>query len=206
MPDYRVPGTYVREVERRRTIEPAASVTAFVGACTQGPVGTPVTVTGPADYHATFGPSLDASRPLGHAVEHFFANGGRSAVVVRAAGATPEALVPEDGAEQELPAHYERAEPLLVDQRVVVGIIPLLIVGVTVLVGVGRPEVGADLPLEGVGKPVAVAVRVERIALDRILQVVVEAVAVRVRLRRVAPLLVVGLPAFGDQFSSLVAV
>ena len=97
MPDYRVPGTYVREVERLRTIDPAASVTAFVGACAQGPVGTPVTVTSPADYHATFGPSLDASRPLGHAVELFFAGGGRSAVVVRAAGATPEDLVPEDG-------------------------------------------------------------------------------------------------------------
>lgn len=50
-----------------------------------------------ADYHATFGPSLDADRPLGHAVDLFFANGGQSAVVVRAAGPASEHLVPADG-------------------------------------------------------------------------------------------------------------
>ncbi|WP_289017249.1 phage tail sheath subtilisin-like domain-containing protein [uncultured Ornithinimicrobium sp.] len=73
------------------------SVTGFVGAADAGPVDTPVTVTSAADYHATFGPSLDADRPLGHAVDLFFANGGTSAVVVRSAGPTPEQLVPEQG-------------------------------------------------------------------------------------------------------------
>ena len=71
-------------------VEPLpTSVTGFVGAADAGPVDAPVTVTGAADYHATFGPSLDADRPLGHAVDLFFANGGRSAVVVRAGGPAP---------------------------------------------------------------------------------------------------------------------
>lgn len=73
------------------------SVTGFVGAAVAGPVDTPVTVTSAGHYHATFGPSLDADRPLGHALDLFFANGGRSAVVVRAAGPAPEQLVPAHG-------------------------------------------------------------------------------------------------------------
>lgn len=70
------------------------SVTGFVGDAGSGPVDTPVVVTSAEHYHATFGPSLDAARPLGHAVGLFFANGGRSAVVVRTAGPAPEQLVP----------------------------------------------------------------------------------------------------------------
>ncbi|MCK9342798.1 MAG: hypothetical protein M0P33_02685 [Massilibacteroides sp.] len=65
------------------------------------------------------------------------------------------APLPEDGAEQELPPHLQRTVALFVDQRVVVGIVPLLVVGVAVTVAVGRPEIGADgVPLEGIGKPV----------------------------------------------------
>ncbi|MGD8202125.1 phage tail sheath subtilisin-like domain-containing protein [Ornithinimicrobium sp. W1679] len=73
------------------------SVTGFVGAADAGPVDTPVTVSSAGHYHATFGPGLDADRPLGHAVDLFFANGGSSAVVVRAAGPAPEQLVPVQG-------------------------------------------------------------------------------------------------------------
>lgn len=73
----------------------------------------------------------------------------------------------EDSAEQELPAHLQRPEPLLIDQRVVVGIVPLLVIGVAVDVGVGRPEIGADgVPLRRVREPVPVGVRAERIALN----------------------------------------
>lgn len=75
----------------------STSVTGFVGAAEAGPVDTPITVTSAADYHAVFGPSLDAGRPLGHAVDLFFASGGRRAVVVRAAGPAPELLVPAAG-------------------------------------------------------------------------------------------------------------
>lgn len=73
------------------------SVIGFVGAAEAGPVGTPVAIRSAEEYHATFGPSLDADQPLGHAVDLFFANGGRSAVVVRAEGAAPEQLVPDEG-------------------------------------------------------------------------------------------------------------
>src|SRR5262249_48314059 len=38
-----------------------------------------------ADYQRAFGPPLDEARPMGHAVAHFFANGGSEAVIVRAA-------------------------------------------------------------------------------------------------------------------------
>lgn len=79
-------------------IEPLpTAVTGFVGAADAGPVDTPVTVTSAAAHHATFGPSLDVGRPLGHAVDLFFANGGRQAVVVRSAGPDPAQLVPADG-------------------------------------------------------------------------------------------------------------
>lgn len=74
------------------------SVTGFVGAADAGPMGSPVTVTSSADYHATFGPGLGPDLPLGDAVDLFFANGGEQAVVVRAAGPAPEQLVPADGA------------------------------------------------------------------------------------------------------------
>ncbi|WP_165699956.1 phage tail sheath subtilisin-like domain-containing protein [Ornithinimicrobium ciconiae] len=62
-------------------------------------MGRPVRVATAADYHDTFGPSLDAARPLGHAVDLFFANGGDNAIIVRAPGASAEELVPPDGTE-----------------------------------------------------------------------------------------------------------
>lgn len=77
-------------------IEPLpTAVVAFVGACDTGPAGEPVTVTSADDYHAQFGPSLDADRPLGHAVDLFFANAGEAAtaVVVRTDGSDVEAGV-----------------------------------------------------------------------------------------------------------------
>lgn len=73
------------------------SVVGFVGAAEAGPVGAPVAVRSAEEYHATFGPSLDADRPLGRAVDLFFVNGGRSAVVVRAEGAAPGQLAPDEG-------------------------------------------------------------------------------------------------------------
>ena len=90
---------YIEEVSSAgAAIQPLpTSVTGFVGACSQGPVDTPVVVASPAEYHATFGPSLDGNQPLGHAVDLFFANGGTSATVVRAAGPAPELLVPTAG-------------------------------------------------------------------------------------------------------------
>lgn len=68
-------------------IEPRpTAVVAFVGSCDTGPAGEPVTVTSAGHYHALFGPSLDPDRPMGHAIDLFFANGGDTAIVVRADG------------------------------------------------------------------------------------------------------------------------
>lgn len=71
------------------------AVVAFVGMCDAGPVGEAVTVTSAHGYHAQFGPSLGADRPLGHAVDLFLANAGAatSAVVVRTEGTDVEAGV-----------------------------------------------------------------------------------------------------------------
>ena len=89
---------YIEEIPSGTPIQPLpTAVTGLVGACGQGPVDTPVTVTSAAEYHAIFGPSLGADQPLGHAVDLFFANAGTSAIVVRAQGPAPEQLVPVDG-------------------------------------------------------------------------------------------------------------
>jgi phage tail sheath protein FI len=80
------PGVYVEE--RPSGVQTIAgvstSVTAFVGAAAGGPVDTPVRVFSFADYVRTFGAPLDEARPMGHAVQLFFVNGGSEAVVVRA--------------------------------------------------------------------------------------------------------------------------
>ncbi len=57
-------------------------LTAFVGRTLRGPVNTPVIVQSFADFHAIFG-GLWQPSPLSYAVEHFFEQGGRRAVVVR---------------------------------------------------------------------------------------------------------------------------
>jgi hypothetical protein len=67
-------------------------VTAFVGRTLKGPVAMPVRIQGFAGYQQIFGglwqPSL-----LSYAVEQFFDNGGREAVIVRAInGARPPTL------------------------------------------------------------------------------------------------------------------
>jgi phage tail sheath protein FI len=62
----------------------STSVTAFVGAAARGPADTPVRVFSFSDYLRTFGPPLDETSPMGHAVQQFFINGGSQAVVVRA--------------------------------------------------------------------------------------------------------------------------
>jgi uncharacterized protein len=69
-----------------------AGVTAFVGRTLKGPVAMPVRIQGFAGYQQIFGglwqPSL-----LSYAVEQFFDNGGREAVIVRAInGARPPTL------------------------------------------------------------------------------------------------------------------
>jgi phage tail sheath protein FI len=64
----------------------STSVTAFVGAARKGPADTPVALSSFASYIRSFGDVMDTAHPMGHAVGHFFANGGGQAVVVRALG------------------------------------------------------------------------------------------------------------------------
>ncbi len=56
--------------------------TAFVGRTLRGPVDRPVLLTSFAEFQHMFG-GLWQPSPLGYAVEHFFGNGGREALVVR---------------------------------------------------------------------------------------------------------------------------
>jgi len=88
------PGVYIEEVPSGvRTITGVAtSITAFVGRALQGPVDRAVRVQSFAEYTQIFG-GLWGLSTMGHAVSHFFQNGGGDAVIVRVFnhGATPPA-------------------------------------------------------------------------------------------------------------------
>ena len=98
------PGVYV--VERPsgvRTITGVAtSVTAFVGVTRMGPVNEPRRLRSVADFVRIFGAPLDADRPMGHMVGHFFTNGGGEAVVVRVANQATAAAVTLSNADGEV--------------------------------------------------------------------------------------------------------
>lgn len=67
----------------------SAQLTAFVGRTLRGPLHQPIIVRSFADFQQHFG-GLWQPSPLSYAVEHFFEQGGRQAVIVRVAnGATP---------------------------------------------------------------------------------------------------------------------
>jgi phage tail sheath protein FI len=70
----------------------ATNIAAFVGRALKGPVNEPVMVRSFADYTRVFG-GLWQPSTLSYAVEQFFENGGRGAVIVRVAnGARPPTL------------------------------------------------------------------------------------------------------------------
>ena len=70
----------------------ATSIAAFVGRALKGPVNEPVMVRSFADYSRVFG-GLWQPSTLSYAVEQFFENGGRAAVIVRVVnGARPPTL------------------------------------------------------------------------------------------------------------------
>lgn len=67
----------------------SAQLTAFVGRTLRGPLHQPIAVRSFADFQQHFG-GLWQPSPLSYAVEHFFEQGGRQAVIVRVAnGAAP---------------------------------------------------------------------------------------------------------------------
>lgn len=68
------------------------AITAFVGRTLRGPINRPVAISSFADYQSTFG-GLWQPSTLGYAIEQFFENGGRRALVVRVInGARPPTL------------------------------------------------------------------------------------------------------------------
>lgn len=70
----------------------SAQLTAFIGRTLRGPLNHPVLVRSYADFQQHFG-GLWQPSPLSYAVEHFFEQGGRQAVIVRVAnGAAPVTL------------------------------------------------------------------------------------------------------------------
>lgn len=76
----------------------ATSITAFIGRALKGPVNEPVMVRSFADYTRVFG-GLWQPSTLSYAVEQYFENGGRAAVIVRVTnGARPPTLTLPAGA------------------------------------------------------------------------------------------------------------
>jgi phage tail sheath protein FI len=92
MPDAVAPGVYVEEAPAgaRAIAGVPTSMAAFLGATQAGPVAAPLLVHSFAEFEAQFG-GLAAEMPLGYAVQQYFANGGRDALIARIvpSGSTP---------------------------------------------------------------------------------------------------------------------
>ncbi len=80
------PGVYVEEIPSGvRTITPVStSVTAFVGFTARGTTNKARQIFNPGDFEREFG-GLSSGGDLGHAVQHYFLNGGSEAWIVRVA-------------------------------------------------------------------------------------------------------------------------
>jgi hypothetical protein len=78
------PGVYIEEVPSSvRTITGVAtSITAFVGRALRGPTDRPRLVQSPAEFERVYG-GLWADSMMSYAVEHYFLNGGRDALIAR---------------------------------------------------------------------------------------------------------------------------
>lgn len=78
------PGVYIEEIPSgvRSITGVATSITAFVGSALRGAEDEPVLVQSFADYTRNFG-ELSRHHPMGFAVNQFFQNGGRDALIVR---------------------------------------------------------------------------------------------------------------------------
>lgn len=89
------PGLYVEEIPGgTHSIEGVAtSIALFAGWTPRGPADAALQVFSFRDFEREFG-GLDSRSLLGHAVQHFFANGGRTAWIMRVAGARGRALAP----------------------------------------------------------------------------------------------------------------
>jgi hypothetical protein len=94
LPETRTTGIVVAEEPGPDTAiaRRSGTVTAFVGRTLRGPVDRPVGVRSYADFHQIFG-GLWQPSTLSYAIEQYFENGGREAIVVRVAnGGRPATL------------------------------------------------------------------------------------------------------------------
>jgi phage tail sheath protein FI len=84
MSTYTYPGVYIEEIPSGvHTITGVAtSIAAFVGWAAEGPTAQATLVQSWSDFESQFG-GLDSRSYLGYAVNHFFANGGQQAYIVR---------------------------------------------------------------------------------------------------------------------------
>lgn len=96
MPTYSTPGVYVNEKALSNVTPSIAGGTSavFFGSAERGPTAATL-ISDWSSYKRVYG-DLKNEYDLGYAVYHFFANGGRSCYVVRAAGTYDEALETAD--------------------------------------------------------------------------------------------------------------
>src|SRR5215831_9088791 len=90
MPETVAPGVYVEETPAGAHVIAGVptSTAAFVGATEAGPVAAPRMVHSFAEFEAQFG-GLAVDMPLGYAVQQYFANGGRDALIARVVPSGP---------------------------------------------------------------------------------------------------------------------
>ena len=90
MPDSVAPGVYVEEAPASARVIAGVptSTAAFLGATKAGPVAAPLIVHSFAEFEAQFG-ALAAEMPLGYAVQQYFTNGGRDALIARVVPSGP---------------------------------------------------------------------------------------------------------------------
>ena len=89
MPEHSLDGNLIAASAERPIARTHAQRTAFVGRTLRGPLNAPVIVRSFSDFQQIFG-GLWQPSPLSYAVEQFFDQGGRQAVIVRVAnGAQP---------------------------------------------------------------------------------------------------------------------
>ncbi len=94
MPEHSLDGIQITQTPpaEHKIARNRAQSTAFVGRTLRGPLNTPLIVRSFADFQQTFG-GLWQPSPLSYAVEHFFEQGGRQAVIVRVANQAAPATV-----------------------------------------------------------------------------------------------------------------
>ncbi|CAN5631973.1 phage tail sheath subtilisin-like domain-containing protein [soil metagenome] len=93
------PGVYIEEVPSAvRTITGVStSVTGFIGRTRRGPVNRARVIHSFGEFERVFG-TMWGQSALGYAVQHYFLNGGATAVIVRVhGGATPATIALGDG-------------------------------------------------------------------------------------------------------------